>query len=161
MCFIQSFFCRKASKLSYICISNKGLIFNLSEKNSYDNSGENIKTLVGAGIITIDLPKMGGITIINGVVFDSKTYYKGRGQKHNKNINHERVVVKITRKELAKAMRHYKVSMKVKALCREANAKNKRKSYNPYFWVTNKNMLTKKKKLYFPEIKEISRDKIH
>ena len=76
------------------------------------------------------------------------------------NINHEEVSVKITAKELAKAIRHYKTNLKVKELCKIANSKNVKKGYNPYFNGTNKNTMTIARKLYYPELKEISRIKI-
>jgi len=122
----------------------------------------NITKLVNAGIISVELPKMGGKIIINGLEFDQRNYYEGRGSKYNKSINHEEVTIKITAKELAKAMRHYKMSQKVKDLCKIANGKNYRKgtNNNSYFWGTNKNTMTIARKLYYPELKEISRTKI-
>ena len=121
----------------------------------------NIIKLVEAGIISINLPKMGGIIVINDVcVLNNKKYYEGRGARFNKNFIHEKVYCKITQKELAKAMRHYKMNLKVKEMRRIANAKNERKGYNPHFCYTNKNTMTIASKLYFPEVKEISRIKI-
>ena len=120
----------------------------------------NITRLVEKGIIAVDLPTMGGVIVVNGLEIDQRCYYNGRGAKYNKNINHEKVIVKITGKELAKAMRHYKMHLKIRALCKIANTKNARKGYDPYFVGTNQHTMTVARRLHFPEMKEISRTKI-
>lgn len=116
----------------------------------------NITKLVNAGIIEISLPKMGGIFSVNNIKFDTRSYYEGRGTKFNKNINHEFVEAKITQKELAKAMRHYKMSLKVRKWRKEALKKAGRDFPRGEHQYT----FTNARKLYFPEIKEISRKKI-
>ena len=126
----------------------------------------NIAKLVQTGIISVDLPKMGGIVVINGVEYDNREYYSGRGSKYNKNINHEKVVVKITQKEVAKAIRHLKMSIKWKNMRDEAMEKafsKSRPSYNrnvTELWKTMQYAFTKGRKIYFPEIKELARVKI-
>lgn len=126
----------------------------------------NIKKLFNKGIISVNLPKMGGVVIINGVEFDHRDYYSGRGSKYNESINHEKVVVKITQKEIAKAMRHFKMNLKVKKMRDAAMEKafsNSRPSRNANIYGLSGTMqyaFTKTSKLYFPEMKEISRTKI-
>ncbi len=120
----------------------------------------NITRLVEARIISIDLPKMGGILVIRcgsaQVEFDTRDYYGGRGSKYNKNINHEQVVIKITAKELATATRHYKMSLKVKSLRQNAMTK----AGASWFTGEHQYTFTKARKLYFPELKELLRIKI-
>ena len=106
------------------------------------------------GIIGVSLPKMGGVVIINGIEFDERKYYEGRGVKYNKNINHEKVIVKITQNELAKAIRHFKANKKHKDM-RKAQIRKDGKFTGQLQYA-----ITISRKLYYPELKEISRTKI-
>lgn len=125
----------------------------------------NISKLVEKGIISIDFPKMGGILIVRSgktlVKFDKREYYEGRGAKYNKNINHEEVCIKITQKEVAEAMRHFKARNKKIELTRAALAKQETKGNGNYHWrMPLKYYKTKASTLYFPKFKEISRIKV-
>ena len=120
----------------------------------------NITILFNKGIISSSLPTMGGVIIINGVKFDNRDYYSGRGSKYNKSINHEQVVLTITGKELAKAIKHYKMNLKVCKMRGFSNAKNQTKNFDGYYTNTHQYTMTNARKSYYPITKEISRTKI-
>ena len=121
---------------------------------------KNIQTLVEKGIISVEMPKMGGILVVNGVEIDLRKYYEGRGSRYNKNINHIKVIVAITGKAIATSMRHYKMALKVAKLRKEASAKSTSKSNKDFYCGEMQYAFTKARKTYFPVIKEISRTKI-
>lgn len=123
----------------------------------------NIKKLVEKGLISVQFPKMGGVMIVNGIKFDKREYYSGRGSKFNKNINHEKVVIRITQKEIAKAIRLFKGNEAFKKT-RNAAIKKALSKSNPWqnrnLYGTFQHAYTESRGLYFPVQKEIERTKI-